>query len=99
MASKGQFSNYSVQSNTIDLTTVGIDSENKGYLVDRKLVDMLLKQVIGIPFEEAKEAIIAHLQTAQNFDEMVASFNESIYVHQVVGLFEASEKPSVVMAH
>ncbi len=95
---KSKFASYSVQSNTIDLTTVNIDEQNKGYLVDRKFVDLLLKQVVGIPFEAAKEAIIDHLKLAQNFDEMVASFNESIYVHQVVELFETSERP-VVMAH
>jgi hypothetical protein len=77
------FESYTVKNNTIDLTTKPIDENNQGCLVDRKLVDLLIRQVVGIPFEEAKEAILNHMKLAMSFEELKNSFEESIYIHEV----------------
>jgi len=77
------FDSYTVKNNTIDLTTMPVNKENQGCLVDRKLVDLLVRQVVGIPFEEAKEAILEHMKLATTFEELKNSFEESIYIHEV----------------
>lgn len=85
------FESYTVKNNTIDLTTLPINGENQGCLVDRKLVDLLTKQVISIPFGEAKEAIIEQLVKATTFEEMKSSFNDAIYVHEVCALITEAD--------
>lgn len=80
------FDNYSVKRNTIDLTTQPISAEHQGCLVDRKLVDLLTKHVINIPFEDAKAAILEHMAQAQCFADMQQFFDESIYVHTICTL-------------
>lgn len=87
-----QFDSYSVKNNTIDLTTKPINEFNQGCLVDRRLVDILLEQVISIPFEEAKEAILEHMKRATSFEEMKKSFEESIYIHEVCEKLKEIEK-------
>lgn len=85
------FDSYTVKKNTVNLTTKPVNDENRAYLVDRKLIDIILKQVVGIPFDIAKEAILAHMNEAEDFNQLVQKFDESIYIHQVCEIFEASE--------
>lgn len=82
---------FTVGYNTIDLTTKDFNSQNKACLVDRKLVDLLLKQIISIPFEEAKKAILDHMDAATTFEEMKTSFEESIYIHEVCTILTEAE--------
>lgn len=87
---------YTVKANTIDLTTQPVNENNQGCLVDRKLVDIFMKQVIGIPFEEAKEAILQHMKAATTFAELKQSFEESIYIHEVCEKLQEGDKTECV---
>lgn len=77
------FDSYTVKNNTIDLTTMPVNEEHQGCLVDRQLVDLLVKQVIKIPFEEAKQAILEQMRLAKTFEELKNSFIESVYIHEI----------------
>lgn len=78
-----QLNSFTMRSNTIDLSLSPINGDNPGCLVERKFVDLFLKQIVNIPFNVAKEAILAHLQDAKTFAEMEELFNESVYIHRV----------------
>lgn len=87
---------YSVRNNTIDLTTTEINDSNKGYLVDKRLIDLFVSQLISIPFEEAKEAICGMLATTKSFSEMEEVFNNCIYEHKICAMYKQSENPTSV---
>lgn len=78
------FSSYLVKENTINLTTVEIDRENKGYLVDKKLIDILLSQLVAVDFDTFKKNLLTDLSYAQNLEELTTKFENGIYIESII---------------
>lgn len=77
-------SSYSVRENTVNLTTINIDSRNKGYLVDQKLIDILLAQLVPVSFSAFKDKLLLDLASASNLEELTAKFNDGVYIQTIV---------------
>lgn len=77
-------SSYEVKANTIDLTTVEINKNNTGYLVDQKLIDILLSQLIVVDFETFKQNLLSQLQSAKNLEQLTEQFTEGVYLQTVI---------------
>lgn len=77
-------SSYEVKANTTDLTTVMINSENKGYLVDQKFIDILLDQLIPVDFESFKADLLFTLTQAENLEDLTTRFNNGVYIQTIL---------------
>jgi hypothetical protein len=77
-------SSYEVKSNTVNLTTVEINKSNKGYLVDQKLIDILLSKLTAVDFETFKQNLLSQLQSAKNLEQLTEQFTEGVYLQTVV---------------
>lgn len=77
-------SSYSVRENTVNLTTINIDSRNKGYLVDQKLIDILLAQLVPVSFQAFKDKLLMDLAYAENLEELTSKFNDGVYIQTIV---------------
>jgi hypothetical protein len=77
-------SSYSVRENTVNLTTINIDSRNKGYLVDQKLIDILLAQLVPVSFNEFRDNLLLDLASASNLEELTSKFNDGVYIQTIV---------------
>jgi hypothetical protein len=75
---------YSVRENTVNLTTINIDSRNKGYLVDQKLIDILLNQLVPVKFTAFRDKLLLDLSYAENLEELTAKFNDGVYIQTIV---------------
>jgi len=75
---------YSVRENTVNLTTINIDSRNKGYLVDQKLIDILLSQLVPVSFSAFRDKLLLDLASASNLEELTAKFNDGVYIQTIV---------------
>ena len=84
MPANNSLSSYMVRDNTINLTTVNVDSNNKGYLVDQKLIDILLGQLVNVSFKDFKENLLNQLMTANNLEELTTTFTDGIYLQTVI---------------
>jgi hypothetical protein len=84
MPTNQSLSSYLVRDNTINLTTVNVDSSNKGYLVDQKLIDILLGQLVNVSFKDFKENLLNELRTANNLEELTARFADGVYIQTVI---------------
>jgi hypothetical protein len=81
---KNSFSSYEVKTNTTDLTTIPIDKDNKGYLVDQKLIDILLAQLIPVDFESFKADLLFSLTGAKNLEDLTTRFNNGVYIQTII---------------
>jgi hypothetical protein len=75
---------YSVRENTVNLTTINIDSRNKGYLVDQKLIDILLAQLVPVSFQAFKDKLLMDLSYAESLECLTAIFNDGVYIQTIV---------------
>jgi hypothetical protein len=94
-------SSYEVKTNTIDLTTVEINKNNKGYLVDEKLIDILLSKLTVVDFETFKQNLLSQLQGAKNLEQLTEQFTEGVYLQTVVQKLHSAvettnERPKVI---
>lgn len=80
MKSKDFFS-FNVRANTIDLTTKDVNDSNKGYLVDQKLIDLLIGNLIGKPLEEVKAEIADRVLSAECISQIQKILEENLYLH------------------
>lgn len=78
------FSSYEVKRNTTDLTTIPIDKDNKGYLVDQKLIDILLSQLVPVSFQAFRDKLLLDLSYAENLEDLTAKFNDGVYIQTIV---------------
>ena len=86
------FSSYLVKENTINLTTVEIDRENKGYLVDKKLIDILLSKLVAVDFDTFKKNLLADLSYAENLEELTTKFENGIYIESIIQKIQKIQK-------
>lgn len=98
---KNTTKNLSVyQNNTIDITTVNATSENKVYLVDKRLVDFLLAKVAIGSLDDIKNDIITEVHQSITKEELFTKLDNYIYLDKVLQLVnpvkeeeEVVEKP------
>lgn len=68
----------------IDVTTTEVGEDNKGFIIDARLMHTLLKQVIKMPLDELKAMACDIINTSASFKSMKEQLDDMFYIHDIV---------------
>jgi len=85
MALAGKVS-YNKQINTVDLTTVEPNQDDKCYLIDKRLLDTLLSKVTKGDLQDIKDDLTIRISTSKDKEELFARMDDYIYLDKIVNL-------------
>lgn len=77
--------------NSIDITIEQVSSNNKAYLVDKRLVDILLAKTKQGNLEDLKNELGTLIDSATSKEDIFAKLDDYIYMDKVVQ--KATEPP------
>ena len=75
---------YVERQNTVDLTTIPVNTDNKCYVIDQRLLDTLLKRVTKGTLTEIKDELIASIKYAETKKDMFNELDNYIYLDKIV---------------
>lgn len=80
--------NYSELQNINDLRVVPTTEENQSFLVDKKLIDLLIGQLVPSKFSDIKDHVKHVVDESNNMTEMIEKVEETFYIYKVIELMK-----------
>lgn len=74
---------YNEECNTLDIRTVQTTKDNKSFIVDAKLIDILIGQLIPTDFPTIQESLCGVVEESESMEEMMQKVEEFFYIHKV----------------
>lgn len=89
---------YLTYTNSVNLMTVAtINSDNKGYLVDKRLVDYLLSKITKGSLEDIKDDLRNIITVASDKETLFAKLDDYLYLDKVIQLLPVEEETADVV--
>lgn len=79
---------YSEKENTKDIRVIPTTPETPSFIVDKKLIDILLGQLVPTNFAATKETIVDMVRAASDMPELITAVEEYFYIYKVSGKLE-----------
>lgn len=70
--------------NSVDLTTVEVNSDNKAFIIDRRLLDVLLSKVTQGNLDDLKRDISTIVDHADTKQDLFAKLDEYLYLDRII---------------